>query len=157
MGRIFKHISGTWLLSLPLLIILTYAYIIVYDGEDLSSIGYVLLYFIPLVIFLVIVTLPAMLIVYSLTILLFRLPTTTTERYVLLHIILQVAVIANILFCLILVTWSFDETHWAWSLQELWVFWPAYVAAALAALIRLKSFIQLTEDLKPVKNENDLV
>ena len=156
MGRIFKYISGTWLLALPLMLLLTYANILVNDIEDMSSIGYVLLYFIPFMIFLVIVTLPAMLIAYSLTILLFRLPATTSERYVLLHFFLQVAVISNILICLALVGWSLDETHWAWPLQKLWVFWPAFVAAAIAALIRFKSFIQLTEDLKPVQHENDL-
>ena len=157
MGRIFKYISGTWILSLPLMVILTYANIIVNDSEDMSSIGYVLLCFIPLVIGLMIVTLPALLITYGLTLFLFRLQATTTERYVLMHFFIQVSVVANILICLALVSWSFDSSHWEWPLYELKIFWPAYVAAALAGLIRFKAFIQLTEDLKPVKNDNDLV
>ncbi len=157
MGRIFKYISGTWLLALPLMLLLTYSNLLVSDAEDLSSIGYALLLFIPFVIFLMIVTLPALLIAYGLTAFLFRLPATTPERYVLLHFFIQISVVANILISVMLVSWVFDSSHWSGPLEVLWIFWPAYAAAALAALIRFKQFIQLTEDLKPVTNENDLV
>lgn len=139
------------------MLILYYVNIIKDDLYGLSSIGYVLLYFIPYVIFLMIVTLPALLIAYSLTILLFRLPATRTERYVLMHFFMQAAVVSNIIICVTVVCWMLDEKNWAWQLFALKYFWPAYAAAALSALLRFKAFIQLTEDLKPVQHETDLV
>jgi len=157
MGRIFKYISGTWILALPLMLILSYANISMNDSEALCSIGFFMLCFVPLVILLMMVTLPALLIAYKLMHLLFRLPATTTERFVLLLFFIQVAVISNIAICMAITAWLLDEKLWEWPLFDIKNLWPVYAAAGLSALLRFKAFIQLTEDLKPVQHETDLV
>lgn len=157
MGRITKYVSGTWILALPLMLLITYGWVAIEDGDGLSSIGYVLLFLIPFVIGSMVITLPSLLIAVASCRLVFRLPATTTERFILILFFFQLAVLLNIILGLAFAGWLVDSDPLDWPVSSLKFFWPAYAAAALAVLIRFKAFIQLTQDLKPVNYETDLV
>lgn len=146
--KLFIHVFNTWIISLLMgcLILLFYINLSV---NSASSAEWFSLSFIPTFMFILVLALPSLFISMWFLSLIRKTAYSVYEQFFLWYLAAIAAITVNVIIPVLIFLGGIS------SINDFYIFWPAYTAVVLTITIRLKQFFSFTN--KTTEYENDLV